>query len=65
LCSSSHTGERKTVKLFPEWDPDNVISTEKTTGSNQFDPLFKIILDMSKNMVFELLVSFGIQMVKY
>jgi hypothetical protein len=24
-----------------------------------------LILDMSKNMVFELLVSFGIQMVKY
>jgi hypothetical protein len=29
-----------------EWDPDNVISTEKTTGNNQFDPLFKIILDI-------------------
>jgi hypothetical protein len=24
----------------------NVISTEKTTGNNQFDPLFKIILDI-------------------
>jgi hypothetical protein len=33
-------------KLFPEWDPDNVISTEKTTGNNQFDPFFKIILDI-------------------
>jgi hypothetical protein len=29
-----------------QWDPDNVISTEKTTGNNQFDPLFKIILDV-------------------
>ena len=28
------------LKLFPEWDPDNVISTEKTTGNNQFDPFF-------------------------
>jgi hypothetical protein len=25
--------------LAPEWDPDNVISTEKTTGNNKFDPL--------------------------
>jgi hypothetical protein len=31
---------------FPEWDPDNVISTEKATGNNQFDLLFKIILDI-------------------
>ena len=26
--------------------PDNVIWTEKTTENNQFDPLFKIILDI-------------------
>jgi hypothetical protein len=34
------------VTFCAEWDPDNVISTEKTTGNNQFDPLFKIILDI-------------------